>query len=31
VQALRESGYPRRSVPVFDWGEAGLKLWYEKE
>jgi len=30
VQALRESGYPRVSVPVFDWKEEGLKLAYEK-
>ncbi|MDD4161966.1 MAG: deoxyhypusine synthase [Methanothrix sp.] len=30
VQALRESGHQRRSVPVFDWKEEGLKLRYEK-
>jgi len=30
VQALRESGVERKSVPVFDWGKDGLKLEYEK-
>ncbi|MDQ1283315.1 MAG: deoxyhypusine synthase [Euryarchaeota archaeon] len=30
VQALRESGVERKSVPVFDWGKDGLKLGYEK-
>jgi len=30
VQALRESGHQRRSVPAFDWKEEGLKLRYEK-
>ena len=30
VQALRESGIERKSVPVFDWGKDGLKLEYEK-
>jgi len=30
VQALRESGIERKSVPIFDWGKDGLKLEYEK-
>jgi len=30
VQAMRESGVERKSVPVFDWGKNGLKLEYEK-
>jgi len=30
VQALRESGHLRGSVPVFDWREEGLELRYEK-
>ena len=30
VQALRESGVERKSIPVFDWGKDGLKLEYEK-
>jgi deoxyhypusine synthase len=30
VQALRESGHKRRSVPAFDWTRDGLKLVYEK-
>jgi hypothetical protein len=30
VQALRESGYTRKSVPSFDWKEEGLTLKYEK-
>ena len=29
VQALRESGHLRRSVPVLDWSENGLKLMYK--
>ncbi len=29
VQALRESGHLRKSVPVFDWKEEGLKLRYK--
>lgn len=31
VQALRESGCKRKSVPVFDWKEEGLKLDYERQ
>jgi deoxyhypusine synthase len=30
VQALRESGWKRGRVPVFDWREKELKLAYEK-
>jgi deoxyhypusine synthase len=30
VQALRESGCKRKSVPVFEWKEEGLKLDYER-
>jgi len=30
VQALRESGHLRESIPVFDWREDGLDLIYEK-
>jgi deoxyhypusine synthase len=29
VQALQSSGIRRKSHPVFDWGEGGLKLRYE--
>ncbi len=31
VQALRASGIKRKSYPVYDWREEGLKLRYEKE
>ena len=30
VQALRESGCKRKSVPVFQWKEEGLKLEYQR-
>ncbi len=30
VQALRESGFKRKSVPSFEWKEEGLKLEYER-
>ncbi len=31
VQALRASGIKRKSYPVYDWSEEGLKMRYEKK
>lgn len=31
VQALRASGIRRKSYPVYDWSEEGLKMRYEKK
>jgi hypothetical protein len=30
VQALKASGYVRKSYPAYEWTESGLKLKYER-